>query len=126
MKRYMPGVYLRLLAYALPYRRRASWAFFCMVGAALFGVVPPWLMKNVVDDVLIGKRLGVLNVLAVGLVFLYAERPLFLWSALSHDLGGAAGYLDLRVRLYDHMQHMPLSFISGNRVGSCSPGLPTM
>lgn len=118
MKRYMPGVYLRLLSYALPYRRRAFWAFFCMVGAALFGVVPPWLMKNVVDDVLIGKRLGVLNVLAVGLVLLYAGKACFSYGQrYLMTWVGQRVILDLRVRLYDHMQHMPLSFISGNRVG---------
>ncbi len=118
MKRYMPGVYLRLLAYAVPYRKRALWAFFCMVGAALFGVVPPWLMKNVVDDVLIGKRLGVLNVLAVGLVFLYTGKALFSYGQrYLMTWVGQRVILDLRVRLYDHMQHMPLSFISGNRVG---------
>ncbi len=118
MKRFVPEVYLRLLAYAVPYRKRAFWAFICMVGAALFSVIPPWLMKNVVDDVLIGRRLGVLNLLAGGLVLLYTGKALFSYGQrYLMTWVGQRVILDLRVLLYDHIQHMPLSFISGNRVG---------
>ena len=34
-----------------------------MVLSAIFGIIPPWLIKNVVDDVLIQKKLYMLNIL---------------------------------------------------------------
>ena len=42
-----------------------------MVLSAIFGIIPPWLIKNVVDDVLIQKKLYMLNILCVGVVVLY-------------------------------------------------------
>ena len=45
--------YIRLLHYCKPYKTRLAAALSCMVLSSLFGIIPPWLIKNVVDDVLI-------------------------------------------------------------------------
>ncbi|KUL01007.1 MAG: ABC transporter related protein, partial [Synergistales bacterium 54_9] len=64
------GIYLRLLSYARPYIPRLFAALGCMVLASACNIVAPWLLKNVVDDVLINKNMMMLNFLAVGLVLL--------------------------------------------------------
>ena len=74
--------YIRLLAYCKPYKTRLITALACMVVSSLFGIIPPWLIKYVVDDVLIAKKMAILNLLAVGMVvisvlkagFSYAHR----------------------------------------------------
>lgn len=67
-------LYRRLLALLLPYRAKLGCAFVCMVGAGLCAAIPAWLMKNVVDGVLIRKDYAMLNVLVVSLVILFVSR----------------------------------------------------
>lgn len=81
-------------------------------------MVPPWLMKDVVDDVLINKNMLMLNVVAfslVGVYFLkgiaaYGQKYLMAWV-------GQRIVLDLRVQAYGAMQRMSLKYIYGKRVG---------
>ena len=69
--------YVRLLKYCLPYKKRLAYAICCMVLSAIFGIIPPWLIKKVVDDVVIQKKLYMLNILCVGVVVLYILKPRF-------------------------------------------------
>jgi subfamily B ATP-binding cassette protein MsbA len=93
-------------------------ALVCMIVASLLNVIPPWLFKYVVDEVLSEKNMTVLNVVCISiiLVFLlkgvvaYAHQYLINWV-------GQRLILDIRVRLYDHMQRMSLRYIYGSRVG---------
>ena len=47
--------YLRVLKYCIPYKKRLIYAVICMALSAIAAITPPWLIKNVVDDVLIRK-----------------------------------------------------------------------
>ena len=77
------SVYLRLLSSARPYRKRFFWAVGCMLLASACNVVPPWLLKNVVDDVLIARNLAMLNVLPFLLVALFAGKGIASYGPLS-------------------------------------------
>lgn len=111
-------IYFRLLGYTKPYFGRLLAALGCMVLSSVFTVIPPWLLKNVVDDVLIAKKMMVLNVLSIGLVFLFIGKGI---ASYGHQYlmnwVGQRIVMDLRVRLYDHMQRMSLRYIYGKRVG---------
>jgi subfamily B ATP-binding cassette protein MsbA len=89
-----------------------------MVLASAFTVVPPWLLKNVVDDVLIQKNMMVLNILAVGLVLLFVGKAV---ASYGHQYlmnwVGQHVVMDLRVELYQHMQKLSMRYIYGKRVG---------
>ena len=89
-----------------------------MLGAAICGIVPPWLLKDVVDDVLIGRRLDMLNLLAGAIVGLYLGKAFF--SYVQRYLMTEVGQrlvLDLRIRLFDHLQRLSLAFLAERRVG---------
>ena len=89
-----------------------------MLGAAICGMVPPWLLKDVVDDVLIGRRLDMLNLLAGAIVGLYLGKAFF--SYVQRYLMTEVGQrlvLDLRIRLFDHLQRLSLAFLAERRVG---------
>ncbi|MCF7934981.1 MAG: ABC transporter ATP-binding protein/permease [Synergistales bacterium] len=89
-----------------------------MILASVCGILPPWILKNVVDEVLIGKDLAVLNMLAVAMVVLYFLKALFTFGQrYLMTWAGQRVILDLRVRLYDHVQRMSLRYINGRRVG---------
>ena len=46
----------RLVALLKPYHGKMGAALICMVGAGICAAIPAWLMKNVVDGVLIRKE----------------------------------------------------------------------
>jgi subfamily B ATP-binding cassette protein MsbA len=89
-----------------------------MVAASACNVVPPWLLKNVVDDVLIAKNLAMLNALPFILVALFAGKGI---ASYGHQYlmnwVGQNVVMDLRLRLYDHLQRMSLKYLYGKRLG---------
>lgn len=112
------SVFARLAVSARPYRRRFFAALFCMIIASACNVVPPWLLKNVVDDVLIDKNLVMLNILPFLLAALFAGKGL---ASYGHQYlmnwVGQNVVMDLRLRLYDHLQRMSLRYLHGSRLG---------
>lgn len=112
------SLYLRLLKYARPYKGRIGAALVCMVMASAFTVIAPWILKNIVDDVLISKNLFMLNLLALGLVLLYLLKNVaYYGQQYLMNWVGQRVVMDLRLELYDHMQRMSLRYIYGARVG---------
>ncbi|MFA0889454.1 MAG: ABC transporter ATP-binding protein [Synergistales bacterium] len=112
------GSLKKLLPFVLPYRFRLLGAFGCMLLASASGVLPPWLLKNVVDDVLIEKNSAMLNGLAVAIVLLfvlknlagYGQQYLMVWV-------GQRAVMDLRVALYGKIQSLSLTYLHKRRVG---------
>jgi len=110
--------YIRLMSYCMPYKKRLLTAFLCMILASLFGVIPPWLLKNVVDDVLIKKQLGTLNLLAIGVVVLYIFKGIFNYIQLYlMTWVGQKVIIDLRLELYDRTQRLSLATLYSHRSG---------
>lgn len=110
--------YLRLLDYCRPYLRRLGGAIACMIASALFGVIPPWLIRNVVDDVLIKGDAGMLNLLAVGVVVLYFLKACFAYGhAYLMAWVGQKVVMDLRLELYDKTQKLSLKVLYKRRMG---------
>lgn len=108
----------RLLSFVHPYRKRLFAALGCMVLASLCTVIPPWLIKNVVDDVLIEKNLTMLNILPVAVVLLFVGKGLFSYGhQYLMNWVGQRVVMDLRIRLYDHLQRMSLRYIYAKRLG---------
>ena len=118
MSRLRSSVYLRLLRQVRPYMRRLGLALLCMVIASACNVAPPWLLKNVVDDVLIEKNLTLLNALSLGVVALfllkglvgYGHKYLMSWI-------GQRVVMDIRLKLYEHMQGLSFRYFHATRVG---------
>jgi subfamily B ATP-binding cassette protein MsbA len=112
------GSLKKLLPFILPYRIRLVAAFGCMLAASAAGVLPPWLLKNVVDDVLIRKDSLMLNGLAFAIVLLfilknlagYGQQYLMVWV-------GQHAVMDLRVALYGKIQSLSLTYLHKKRVG---------
>ena len=114
----LASLYGRLLRFLHPYRRRMAAGVGCMVAAALFGVLPPWLIKNLVDDVLIKGDRQTLNLLIAGILSLYAAKGVFGYGQLYlMTWVGQRVILDLRLALYDRTQRLPFSFLYARRVG---------
>ena len=70
--------YMRLLAYIKPYTRRLALAVVCIIMAAGANLYLPWIIKDMIDDVLMSKDMVMLNLIAAGiLVVMLLRRKLF-------------------------------------------------
>ena len=107
-----------LLPWLLPYKSKILLALLCMVIASLLNVLPAWLFKTIIDDVLLNKDRNALTVVCIAAVSIfvfkgvasYAHQVLINWA-------GQRTIMDLRIALYDHTQRMSLRSIHGSRVG---------
>ncbi|MDR3354801.1 MAG: ABC transporter ATP-binding protein/permease [Synergistaceae bacterium] len=110
--------YTRLLAYCGSYSARIAAALACMVMSAVAGIVPPWLIKIVVDDVLIAGDRAALNTLAVTVVILSALKVSFGYGY--NYLMSWVGYkliMDIRLSLYDRIQKLSFKILYRKRMG---------
>ena len=110
--------YIRLLKYCLPYKSRLIWGIICMALGSLAAITPPWLIKNVVDDVLIKGDSSLLVLLCMAVVFFYSLKGIFNYLHLYlMTWVGNKVVIDLRLELYDKTQRLPLTVIYGRRSG---------
>ncbi len=110
--------YIRLLVYCKPYKKRLAAALACMILSSIFGIIPPWLIKNIVDDVLINKEASTLNLLAIGIITLYILKALFGYGHMYlMTWVGQKVVIDIRLELYDHTQRLSLAKLYSKRSG---------
>ena len=112
------NTYMRLVRYLRPYLGRLFAAIACMTLSSIMAVLPPWLLKNIVDDVLIQKDLFMLNFLALGIVLIYLCKAVFSYGqTYLMNWVGQKVIMDIRVQLYDHMQKMSFRYLYKSRIG---------
>lgn len=110
--------YIRLLKYCLPYKKRLIFAVISMILAALFSILPPWLLKSVIDDVLVNKQAGMLNLIVLAVILLYIGKAVFNYAQLYlMTWVGQRVIIDIRLELYDKTQRLSLSTLYSQRSG---------
>ena len=85
--------YSRLLYFVRPYYKRMIFAVFCMIVAAAAYLVVPWLIKNVVDQVLQDKNMFMLNLIVGAIILIFFNSWLcHIWANLQYVLYRSTGY----------------------------------
>lgn len=129
-------VFLRLVKYVRPYWVRVTIGIACTLVIIGLEAVQPLLMRHVIDNVLtpyfaggqyVGHTLSdfqrqadleTLQFLALGLFGVYLLRTIF--SFLNRYLLSRTGQdilLNLRIEVYDHLQHLSLRFYNDRSTG---------
>ncbi|MDU5371886.1 MAG: lipid A export permease/ATP-binding protein MsbA [Negativicoccus succinicivorans] len=111
--------YARLLHYVVPYWRRGVAAIIAMIMGALTTLAVPWIIRNIIDDVLAAKNLVALNWIALGILVLFFLRGVF-----SYLQGYLMSYIanrviiDIRNEVYARVQRLSLRFFDTRKTGS--------
>ncbi|MDU5232992.1 lipid A export permease/ATP-binding protein MsbA [Negativicoccus succinicivorans] len=111
--------YARLLHYVVPYWRRGVAAIIAMIMGALTTLAVPWIIRNIIDDVLAAKNLVALNWIALGILVLFFLRGVF-----SYLQGYLMSYIanrviiDIRNEVYARVQRLSLRFFDTSKTGS--------
>ncbi len=108
----------RLLRYLRPYWRGLAITTFLVFLNTGIGLLPPLFQRSIIDDAIGQRQLQLILPLVGGLVLVYALGGLteFGDQFLRHTIGERILY-DLRVRLYDHLQRLSLSFFERTSTG---------
>jgi ATP-binding cassette, subfamily B, bacterial len=104
---------------ARPYRAKLAWFVALTVVGAAATLVPPFVIREIIDRVLPAGDLGLLTVyfLVMVAVGLAAAVVGLVERHLSASVGEGL-IRDLRVRLFGHVQRMPLAFFTRTQTGA--------
>ncbi|MEW6225415.1 MAG: ABC transporter ATP-binding protein [Chloroflexota bacterium] len=108
----------RIAAFFGPYRAQVAFVLGAILATSLIGLINPYLLKLLIDEVIVGGEFGKLN-LYVGLMIVLpiASGLLGLAQSYLNNAIGQSVMQDLRNALYGHLQRMPLRFFTSTRTG---------
>ena len=111
----------RVWVLARPYRAMLFGFLATIVLAALLALVPPLIIRAILDDAIPEGDRHMVTVLA-GLMAAaaFAEAVLSLGERWWSSRIGEGLIYDMRSRLFDHVQRMPISFFTRTRRGRSS------
>jgi ATP-binding cassette subfamily B protein len=115
------GTARRILAFARPYRRDIIVFLLTVVLAAVIGVATPVLAGDVVNAITRGGSTAGATVVRLALliaVLAVADALLSLAQRWYSARIGEGIILNLRTRVYDHVQRMPLQFFTRTQTGA--------
>ncbi len=111
-------MYLRLLKYINPYLKRMVLAVCCIILAASANLYVPWILRDIIDDVLATKDMGMLNAIASGIVLVFFLRAIFLYGqTYLMSYIGQNVIIDIRETVYRHLQRLSLSYYEKRQTG---------
>lgn len=112
-------LYLRLLKNILPYKFRLFWASVCTVCASAAMVYLPWVIRDVVDQILSDKDAEKLTYIAISIIVVFILRGFFSYG--QHYLMSYVGQkvvVDLRQLAFEKIQRLPMAFYDKNKTGT--------
>ena len=116
--------YKRLLSYLWPYKKLLILSVVFMLFVALSNLGGPWIIKDVIDQVLEQKDLRMLYLVIVAILVTFFIRAL---TTFGHRylMGyiGQAVIMDIRNVLYHHLQVLSISYYDRRRTGDIMSNL---
>src|SRR5919108_422822 len=108
----------RVLAYLRPYLGRTLGVLLCIAANALLALLPPLLIRAIIDRAVPQGNFALLNVLVAGLVLLpIASGLVGVLQQYLNNLIGQAIMSDLRLQLFAHLQRQSLRFYTVTQTG---------
>ena len=110
--------YIKVLKYFRPYIGWLIAAVVCLVIATGANLVLPWIVKDVVDKVLIAKDAVMLNVIVAAILLSFLVKGIFNYSQVYFmSLATQRVVANLRADVYRKLQSLSLSFFEKRRTG---------
>lgn len=107
-----------LFGYTKKYLLKLFLAVVFMFASSGLNVIPPYLFKSIVDDVLISKNFFMLNIICISVVIIFGLKAVTTYfQRYFMNEAGQSVVMDIRIDLYDHMQRMSLKKIYASRIG---------
>lgn len=111
--------YKRLLSFIKPYWKYLVAAVCCIIISSGTNLYVPWIIRDMIDDVLMQRNMGLLNLIAVGIIVVFLLRGLFYYGQ-SYLVSFIAQrvIIDIREELYMKFQQLQLSYYEKRQTGT--------
>lgn len=112
-------LYLRILSYIKPYMHRLLFAMVFTIMAAAGNLYIPWIIKDMIDEVLADKNGTMLNWIAASIIAIFIVRGLF-WYGQNYLMSyvGQSVIIDIRAAVFKKLQRLSVSFYDKNKTGT--------
>ena len=109
---------MRVLSYARPYRGHLVLVLVTIVVITLLSLVPPLIMRTLIDDAIPDEDLTLVTWLGLGMVAVpLVSGAVGVLQRRSTAAMGEGIIYDLRRQLFDHLQGMSLGFFTNTKTG---------
>ena len=109
---------LRVLSYLKPYKKVVSLTLGFAILTTLLDLIPPWIIKVIIDELVDGKKTSLINWVVVGLIgvyflrnFLNYQRIMFN-NRLEQDV-----VFDMRSNVYKALNQLSINFFENRSTG---------
>ena len=110
--------YIRLMNYIRPYVKHLAFAIVCIVLAAAANLYVPWIIKDMIDKVLMERDMAMLNLIAGGIIIVFFFRGIFYYGqSYLVSFVGQRVVIDIREALFEKFQRMPLAYFDRHQTG---------
>ena len=109
---------VRILSYLAPHRSLVLLTFSCAAFATALDLLPPWLIKIVIDEVIPNQNVDLLPQILLGLFFAYAFKNLFnsLRIRFNNKLEQQVVF-ELRGQVFSALQRLSLNYFENRSTG---------
>lgn len=113
------NLYFRGLQFAKPYWKLAVYAGICTALAAAGMIYLPWVIKDIVDQVLQQKDAFKLQLISLSIILVFLIRGVFLYGQqyLMSYIGQRV-VIDIRKAVFSKIQRLSMSFYDKNKTGT--------
>nr|WP_278935825.1 lipid A export permease/ATP-binding protein MsbA [Phascolarctobacterium faecium] len=107
------------MSYIKPYMHRLLFAMVCTIMAAAGNLYIPWIIKDMIDEVLADKNGTMLNWIAASIIAIFIVRGLF-WYGQNYLMSyvGQSVIIDIRAAVFKKLQRLSVSFYDKNKTGT--------
>ena len=114
------GTVRRILGIAQPYRRDLTFFLTLVVGSAVIGVITPLLAGNIINRIarLQGNAAGIVRIALVIAGLAVLDAGISLGTRWFSSRIGEGVIYDLRSRVFEHVQRMPVAFFTRTQTGA--------
>ena len=114
-----PGIVRRVMKFAAPYKRALAVFLTLIVVDALIGAANPLIYRQILDAGIIQHRSNVVVDMALLLGLLAVlDAGLSLWNRWVSANIGEGLIFDMRSKVFDHVQRMPIAFFTRTQTGA--------
>lgn len=116
--------YKKLIAFIYPYRGRLAFGLLCMVIAALGYLVVPWLIREVVDEVLVEKEMFKLTLIVFGILVIFLIRGFATYGqTYTMSYIGQRVVIDVREKTFSHLERLDQAYFDRRKTGDIMSNL---
>ena len=113
------NLYFRALKYVKPYLFRGLCAAICTAIAAGGTAYLPWIIKDMVDQVLKEKNTEMLNYIVISIIVVFIIRGIaFYGQSYLMNYVGQRVIIDIRKAVFEKLQRLGLDFYDKNKTGT--------